>query len=97
MGFLGQVNSLSIQREVRVMEPGNPLNGTDVGGSLGSERGTWNLPSCLGVAAGSTTPGERYGPKNVLRGKLGHESLCKKQNFYGPPSSENNDPIPLTR
>ena len=99
MGFLRQVNSLSIQREVRVMEPGKPLNGTNVGGSLGSEREPGTCHPTSGWQQAAHTWGKVAGPKNVLGGKLGHEIPCKKQNFYGPPFPhlENNDPIPLTR
>ena len=90
---------LSIQHEAIAMEPGKPLNGADVRGSLGSEREPGPCHPTSGWQQASHTWGKVAGPKSVLGGKLGHEIPCKTQNFYEPPFPhlENNDPIPLTR
>jgi len=90
---------LSIQHEAIAMEPGKPLNGADVRGSLGSKREPGTCHPTSGWQWAAHTWGKVAGPKNVLGGKLGHEIPCKTQNFYEPafPHLENNDPIPLTR
>ena len=84
MGFLRQVNSLSIQREVRMMEPGKPLNGTNVGGSLGSEREPGTCHPTSGWQQAAHTWGKVAGPKNVLGGKLGHEIPALSLTSMGP-------------
>lgn len=92
-GLLGTGKQSPIKREVRVMEPGNPLNGTDVGEAW-DPRG--NLEPAIPPRGGSRqhTWGRWLVPRMSCR-ETGPREPCKKQNFYGPPFPhlENNDPI----